>query len=118
MSVKIETYRMTKVKICLIKYKDYEELFFLPLDVGIAILVCLRPLISQRKLQEEEHTWGRGGGGGGGEEATSDRILFLCKHVSFVVTFFLFFPLFFFLFGYIISFIYFMVFPFLLSCFS
>ena len=36
---KIETYRVTKVK-----YEDYEEIFFLPPDVGI--LVCLRFLIS------------------------------------------------------------------------
>ena len=40
-SAKIETYRITKVKqIYLIKYEDYEEIFFLSPDVGIAVLVC------------------------------------------------------------------------------
>ena len=32
-SAKIETCRITKVKICLVQYKDYKEIFFLPLDV-------------------------------------------------------------------------------------
>ena len=40
---KIETYRVIKVKICLVKYEDYEETLFLPPDVGVAALViCLR----------------------------------------------------------------------------
>ena len=26
--------------ICLIKYEDYEEIFFLPPDIGVAVLVC------------------------------------------------------------------------------
>ena len=42
---KIETYRVTKVKICLIKYKDYEEIFFLPPNIGVAFLVCI-PIIT------------------------------------------------------------------------
>ena len=37
-----ETYRVTKVKICLVKYEDYEEMFFLPPDVGVAVLGNLR----------------------------------------------------------------------------
>ena len=37
---KIETYRVTKVKICLVRYKDYEETFFLPPHVAVAVLVC------------------------------------------------------------------------------
>ena len=39
-SAKIETYRVTKVKICLVRYEDYEEIFFLPPDVGVKVLVC------------------------------------------------------------------------------
>ena len=42
--MKIEAYRVTKVKIYLVKYKDQEEIFFLPPDVGVAILVCLSSL--------------------------------------------------------------------------
>ena len=45
-SAKIETYSVTKVKICLEKHKDYEEIFFLPPDVGVAVLICLRSLVS------------------------------------------------------------------------
>ena len=45
-SAKIETYRITKVKMCSVKYEDYEEMFFLPPDVGVAIIVCLRSLLS------------------------------------------------------------------------
>ena len=41
-SAKIGTYRVTKVKIYLVKYKHYEEIFFLPPDIGVAVLVCLR----------------------------------------------------------------------------
>ena len=33
--------RATKVKMCLVKYEDYEEVFFLPPDVGVAVLICL-----------------------------------------------------------------------------
>ena len=52
-SGKIETYRVTKVKICLIKYEDYEGIyFFLPPDVGVAVLVCLRALIVVIKLKK------------------------------------------------------------------
>ena len=40
-TVKIETYSVTKVKMCLVKYEDYEEIFFLPPEVGVAVLVCL-----------------------------------------------------------------------------
>ena len=40
-----ETYSVTKVKMCLIKYEDYEETFFLASDVGVAVLVCLSSLI-------------------------------------------------------------------------
>ena len=32
--------------ICLVKYEDYEETFFLTPDVGIAVLVCFRPLLT------------------------------------------------------------------------
>ena len=41
------TYRVTKVKICsvkYVKYENYEEIFFLPPDVGVVVLVCLRSL--------------------------------------------------------------------------
>ena len=45
-----QTYRVTKVKICSIKYEGYEEIFFLPPDVGVVVLVCLRsPIIVRRK---------------------------------------------------------------------
>ena len=44
-SAKIEIYRVTTVKICSIKYEDYEVIFSLPPDVGVAILVCLRSLL-------------------------------------------------------------------------
>ena len=44
-SAKIETYRVTKVKIRFVKYEDYEEIFFLAPDVGVAVLVCLRSLV-------------------------------------------------------------------------
>ena len=46
-SAKIETYRVTKVKICLVKYEDYEETFFLPPNVGDAVLVCLTSLFDR-----------------------------------------------------------------------
>ena len=37
-SAKIEIYRVTKVKICLVKYEDYQGIFFLPPNVGVAAL--------------------------------------------------------------------------------
>ena len=30
---------------CLVKYEDYEEIFFLPPDVGVTVLVCRRLLM-------------------------------------------------------------------------
>ena len=42
-SAKIETYRVTKVKMCLVKHEDYEENFFMPPDVGVAIKLRIRP---------------------------------------------------------------------------
>ena len=44
MSAKKKIHRVTKVKICLVKYEDCEDIFFLPPNVGVAILVCLRSL--------------------------------------------------------------------------
>ena len=32
-------------QICLIKYENYEEIFVLPPDVGVAISICVRSLI-------------------------------------------------------------------------
>ena len=55
-SAKIETYRVTKVKIFLIKYEDYEEIFFLPLDVGVAVLVCLKSHRIERRSQNVAFT--------------------------------------------------------------
>ena len=49
-SAKIETYSVTKVKIYLVKYEDYEEIFFLPPDVGVAVLVCFRSLMSATQV--------------------------------------------------------------------
>ena len=37
--------KICKVKMCLQKYEDYEEIFFLPPDVRVAVLVCLRCLM-------------------------------------------------------------------------
>ena len=50
-SAKIETYSVTKVKICLVKCEDYEEIFVLPPDVAVAVLVCLRSLKALRGLK-------------------------------------------------------------------
>ena len=50
--MKIETYKVTKVKICLIKYKDQKEIFFLPPKVAVAVLVCLRSYQEQGKSQD------------------------------------------------------------------
>ena len=47
---KIETYSVIKIKIRLIKYKDREEIFFLPPDFGVTVLVSSRSLLALRKL--------------------------------------------------------------------
>ena len=52
-SAKIETYRVTKVKMCLVKYEDYEEIFFLLPDVSVAVLVCLRFLLITKVTSHE-----------------------------------------------------------------
>ena len=41
---------------CLVKYEDYEEIFFLPPDVGVGVLVCMwiRDGRRQRKSKRTE----------------------------------------------------------------
>ena len=36
---------VTKVKMSLAKYEDYEEIFFLASNVGVVVLICLSSLI-------------------------------------------------------------------------
>ena len=40
-----EAYRITKVKMCLVKYEDYKRNIFLASDVGVAVLVRLSSLL-------------------------------------------------------------------------
>ena len=49
-SVKIETHKVTRVKICLIKYKDQKEIFFLPPEVAAAVLIG--PIRSRKNLRK------------------------------------------------------------------
>ena len=41
-SAKKEAYSVTKVKICLVKYEDYEEIFFLFSRPGATEALCLK----------------------------------------------------------------------------
>ena len=43
--MKIETFRVTKVKIGLVKYKNYKEIFVLPPVVAVVVLACLKSLV-------------------------------------------------------------------------
>ena len=45
-----------KLNICIIKYEDYEEIFFFPPDVGFAVLVCLMVLMSRGNQGADCHS--------------------------------------------------------------